>query len=170
MLSSSFFVTNIIYTICRFLKDEPDSIEDALKRCKRLTGTLFTLKRWDQCIIIALYPKKYCPLIQKWQHWVALILTFIQIFIALLPYIKRWKYWSPNIALLPDKYSPDEMRTITEHCPVSRQIKIAWGFPSTKQSLWYQGQRSKQQCNFQYKYTLNMIKITTVTGHLTVCL
>lgn len=29
----------------RFLKDEPDRIEEALKRCKRLTGTLFTLKR-----------------------------------------------------------------------------------------------------------------------------
>lgn len=29
----------------KFLKEEPDSIEDALKRCKRLTGTLFTLKR-----------------------------------------------------------------------------------------------------------------------------
>lgn len=29
----------------KFLKEEPESIEDALKRCKRLTGTLFTLKR-----------------------------------------------------------------------------------------------------------------------------
>ncbi|XP_071157969.1 coiled-coil domain-containing protein CG32809-like isoform X4 [Mytilus edulis] len=29
----------------KFLKDEPDRIEEALKRCKRLTGTLFTLKR-----------------------------------------------------------------------------------------------------------------------------
>ncbi|KAK3108044.1 hypothetical protein FSP39_000035 [Pinctada imbricata] len=29
----------------RFLKDEPDTIDEALKRCKRLTGTLFTLKR-----------------------------------------------------------------------------------------------------------------------------
>ncbi|XP_048755804.2 coiled-coil domain-containing protein AGAP005037-like isoform X5 [Ostrea edulis] len=29
----------------RFLKEEPEVIEDALKRCKRLTGTLFTLKR-----------------------------------------------------------------------------------------------------------------------------
>nr|XP_022305715.1 coiled-coil domain-containing protein CG32809-like isoform X3 [Crassostrea virginica] len=29
----------------KFLKEEPESVEDALKRCKRLTGTLFTLKR-----------------------------------------------------------------------------------------------------------------------------
>ncbi|KAK3603670.1 hypothetical protein CHS0354_017390 [Potamilus streckersoni] len=29
----------------RFLKEEPEKLENCLKRCKRLTGTLFTLKR-----------------------------------------------------------------------------------------------------------------------------
>ncbi|XP_014669090.1 PREDICTED: coiled-coil domain-containing protein AGAP005037-like isoform X17 [Priapulus caudatus] len=29
----------------KFLKEEPDRLDNALKRCKRLTGTLFTLKR-----------------------------------------------------------------------------------------------------------------------------
>lgn len=28
-----------------FLKDEPDRLEIALRRCKKLTGTLVTLKR-----------------------------------------------------------------------------------------------------------------------------
>lgn len=28
-----------------FLKDEPDRLESALRRCKKLTGTLVTLKR-----------------------------------------------------------------------------------------------------------------------------
>lgn len=57
------FCYYILYTVHRFLKEEPDSIEDALKRCKRLTGTLFTLKRWEYSLIlpcikknIALYP------------------------------------------------------------------------------------------------------------------
>lgn len=34
--------------VCReekFLKDEPDRLETALRRCKKLTGTLVTLKR-----------------------------------------------------------------------------------------------------------------------------
>lgn len=34
--------------VCReetFLKDEPDRLEVALRRCKKLTGTLVTLKR-----------------------------------------------------------------------------------------------------------------------------
>lgn len=29
----------------RFLKDEPEHLETALRRCKKLTGTLVTLKR-----------------------------------------------------------------------------------------------------------------------------
>lgn len=29
----------------RFLKDEPQRLENALKRCKKLSGTLYTLKR-----------------------------------------------------------------------------------------------------------------------------
>lgn len=29
----------------KFLKDEPDRLENALRRCKKLTGTLVTLKR-----------------------------------------------------------------------------------------------------------------------------
>lgn len=29
----------------KFLKDEPDRLETALRRCKKLTGTLVTLKR-----------------------------------------------------------------------------------------------------------------------------
>ncbi|XP_061179788.1 coiled-coil domain-containing protein AGAP005037-like isoform X2 [Saccostrea echinata] len=35
----------IVVTEEKFLKEEPEAIEEALKRCKRLTGTLFTLKR-----------------------------------------------------------------------------------------------------------------------------
>lgn len=30
----------------RFLKEEPERLESALKRCKKLTGTLVTLKRF----------------------------------------------------------------------------------------------------------------------------
>lgn len=30
-----------------FLKDEPDRLESALRRCKKLTGTLVTLKRYN---------------------------------------------------------------------------------------------------------------------------
>ena len=30
----------------KFLKDEPDRLESALRRCKKLTGTLVTLKRF----------------------------------------------------------------------------------------------------------------------------
>lgn len=33
----------------RFLKDEPDRLEHSLKRCKKLTGTLVTLKRLVVC-------------------------------------------------------------------------------------------------------------------------
>lgn len=29
----------------RFLREEPDRLEHSLKRCKKLTGTLVTLKR-----------------------------------------------------------------------------------------------------------------------------
>lgn len=35
----------MFYFGCRFLKEEPAKIEEALKRCKKLTGTLYTLKR-----------------------------------------------------------------------------------------------------------------------------
>jgi hypothetical protein len=31
----------------RFLKEEPEHLETSLKRCKKLTGTLVTLKRYD---------------------------------------------------------------------------------------------------------------------------
>ena len=31
----------------RFLKTEPERLENALKRCKKLTGTLVTLKRYQ---------------------------------------------------------------------------------------------------------------------------
>lgn len=31
----------------KFLKEEPERLESALKRCKKLTGTLVTLKRYD---------------------------------------------------------------------------------------------------------------------------
>lgn len=34
----------------KFLKDEPDRLESALRRCKKLTGTLVTLKRHDGMI------------------------------------------------------------------------------------------------------------------------
>lgn len=30
----------------KFLTDEPDRLESALRRCKKLTGTLVTLKRY----------------------------------------------------------------------------------------------------------------------------
>jgi len=30
----------------KFLKDEPDRLESALRRCKKLTGTLVTIKRF----------------------------------------------------------------------------------------------------------------------------
>lgn len=38
------FIT-IVRLSFRFLKEEPDRLESALKRCKKLTGTLVTLKR-----------------------------------------------------------------------------------------------------------------------------
>lgn len=34
----------------KFLKDEPDRLETALRRCKKLTGTLVTLKRYTHHI------------------------------------------------------------------------------------------------------------------------
>lgn len=37
--------------VCReekFLKEEPDRLEIALRRCKKLTGTLVTLKRYEK--------------------------------------------------------------------------------------------------------------------------
>lgn len=41
-------LSNEMERVCReetFLKDEPDRLEVALRRCKKLTGTLVTLKR-----------------------------------------------------------------------------------------------------------------------------
>lgn len=41
-------LSNEMEKVCReetFLKDEPDRLEVALRRCKKLTGTLVTLKR-----------------------------------------------------------------------------------------------------------------------------
>lgn len=41
-------LSNEMERVCReeaFLKDEPDRLEIALRRCKKLTGTLVTLKR-----------------------------------------------------------------------------------------------------------------------------
>lgn len=37
--------SNSISPSPRFLKEEPDRLENALRRCKKLTGTLVTLKR-----------------------------------------------------------------------------------------------------------------------------
>lgn len=39
----------------KFLKEEPERLESALKRCKKLTGTLVTLKRYG-----FLSSKRYC--------------------------------------------------------------------------------------------------------------
>lgn len=42
------YLSNEMEHVCReetFLKDEPDRLESALRRCKKLTGTLVTLKR-----------------------------------------------------------------------------------------------------------------------------
>uniref|UniRef100_A0A336N2L1 CSON005217 protein n=1 Tax=Culicoides sonorensis TaxID=179676 RepID=A0A336N2L1_CULSO len=42
------YLSNEMENVCReekFLKDEPDRLESALRRCKKLTGTLVTLKR-----------------------------------------------------------------------------------------------------------------------------
>lgn len=35
----------------KFLSDEPDRLESALRRCKKLTGTLVTLKRSNRYFI-----------------------------------------------------------------------------------------------------------------------
>lgn len=42
---SSIHNSNSISPSPRFLKEEPDRLENALRRCKKLTGTLVTLKR-----------------------------------------------------------------------------------------------------------------------------
>lgn len=34
----------------KFLKEEPERLESALRRCKKLTGTLVTLKRYDHSL------------------------------------------------------------------------------------------------------------------------
>lgn len=42
-------LSNEMDKICHeetFLKEEPERLDIALKRCKKLTGTLVTLKRW----------------------------------------------------------------------------------------------------------------------------
>lgn len=46
-------LSNEMERVCReetFLKDEPDRLEVALRRCKKLTGTLVTLKRLTDVI------------------------------------------------------------------------------------------------------------------------
>lgn len=37
----------------RFLKEEPDHLEISLRRCKKLTGTLVTLKRYTSLVLFA---------------------------------------------------------------------------------------------------------------------
>jgi len=37
----------------KFLKEEPERLESALRRCKKLTGTLVTLKRYDFIKIVS---------------------------------------------------------------------------------------------------------------------
>ena len=32
--------------VLRFIRDEPDKLDNSLKRCKKLTGTLATLRRY----------------------------------------------------------------------------------------------------------------------------
>lgn len=39
------FLLTFLLSINRFLKEEPERLEHSLKRCKKLTGTLVTLKR-----------------------------------------------------------------------------------------------------------------------------
>ncbi|KAA0197616.1 hypothetical protein HAZT_HAZT007849 [Hyalella azteca] len=39
------FIYSNIFRLVRFLKEEPELLENALRRCKKLTGTLVTLKR-----------------------------------------------------------------------------------------------------------------------------
>lgn len=51
-------LTNEMDKICHeetFLKEEPERLDIALKRCKKLTGTLVTLKRWVNEIEIQSY-------------------------------------------------------------------------------------------------------------------
>jgi len=38
----------------KFLKEEPERLESALRRCKKLTGTLVTLKRYDSKVLFIL--------------------------------------------------------------------------------------------------------------------
>lgn len=44
-----------------FLKEEPERLESALKRCKKLTGTLVTLKRFVVIILLCIL-RKHIPL------------------------------------------------------------------------------------------------------------
>lgn len=56
----------------KFLKEEPDRLESALRRCKKLTGTLVTLKRF------VYFPKPFDytlePIVNGWVNRVCLIL------------------------------------------------------------------------------------------------
>ena len=42
----------------KFLKEEPDRLENALRRCKKLTGTLVTMKRYSSKYLISLFNKQ----------------------------------------------------------------------------------------------------------------
>lgn len=41
----------------KFLKEEPERLESALRRCKKLTGTLVTLKRYALIFIVRNFSK-----------------------------------------------------------------------------------------------------------------
>lgn len=45
----------------KFLKEEPERLESALRRCKKLTGTLVTLKRYNlkRFMLFLLYFENY---------------------------------------------------------------------------------------------------------------
>ena len=50
-------ISNEMEHVCReeaFLKDEPDRLENALRRCKKLTGTLVTLKRYLNVLFLSI--------------------------------------------------------------------------------------------------------------------
>ena len=44
-LSLCFGLLSMFAPSSRFIRDEPERVESALKKCKKLTGTVFTLKR-----------------------------------------------------------------------------------------------------------------------------
>lgn len=61
-------LSNEMERVCReetFLKEEPDRLEVALRRCKKLTGTLVTLKRYEN-IKLTLNCKRVSMLNETW--------------------------------------------------------------------------------------------------------